>query len=48
MVDGTRPGHANKILTANLIDNVDDLVRSDCHVTQQILAVKVDVSVGTV
>ncbi|XP_037560729.1 uncharacterized protein LOC119438774 [Dermacentor silvarum] len=34
--------------TANLIDKVDDLVRSDRRVTLRMLTVKVDVSVGTV
>ncbi|GFS31671.1 hypothetical protein TNIN_449671 [Trichonephila inaurata madagascariensis] len=43
--DDQRPGLAN---TSDLIDKVDDLVRSDRRVTLRILALKVDVSYGTV
>ncbi|KAF8765210.1 hypothetical protein HNY73_023198 [Argiope bruennichi] len=35
------------VTTADLIDKVDDLVRSDRRVILRMLAVKVDVSVGT-
>ena len=48
MVDDPRPRQANKVITVELIDKVDDLVRSDCHVTLRILAEIVDVSIGTV
>ncbi|KAF8770305.1 Protein GVQW3 like protein [Argiope bruennichi] len=48
LVDDPRPGQANTVTTADLIDKVDDLVRSDRRVTLRILAVKVDVSVGKV
>ncbi|KAF8764960.1 hypothetical protein HNY73_022983 [Argiope bruennichi] len=47
-VDDPRPGQGNTDITADLIDKVDDLVRSDRCVTLQMLAVKVDASVGTV
>ncbi|GFV39697.1 integrase catalytic domain-containing protein [Trichonephila clavipes] len=43
--DDQRPGQANIVITSNLIDKVDDLVRSDRRVT---LRMKVDVSYGTV
>ena len=32
LVDVSRPGQVNKVISANLIDKVDDLERSDCHV----------------
>ncbi|KAF8791752.1 UNC93-like protein like [Argiope bruennichi] len=48
LVDDPRPGQANRIIAADLIDKVDDLVRSDQNVTLRMLAVKVDVSIGTV
>lgn len=47
LVDDPRPGQANKIITADLIDKVDDLVRSDRRLTLRMLAMKVDVSLGT-
>ena len=46
--DDPRPGQANIVITSDLIDKVDDLVRSDRRVTLRMLAVKVDVSYGTV
>lgn len=48
LVDDPRPGQANTVITADLVDKVDDLVTTDRRVTLQILALKVDVSVGTV
>ncbi|XP_055944424.1 protein GVQW3-like [Argiope bruennichi] len=48
LVDDPRPGQANTDITADLIDKVDDLVRSDRRVTLRMLEVKVDASVGTV
>ncbi|KAF8790299.1 Protein GVQW3 like protein [Argiope bruennichi] len=47
LVDDPRPGQANTVTTADLINKVDDLVRSDRRVTLRMLAVKVDVSVET-
>ena len=38
-----RPWQTNAVITVNLIDKVDNLVRSDCHVRLQMLAAKVDV-----
>ncbi|GFV14566.1 HTH_48 domain-containing protein [Trichonephila clavipes] len=46
--DDQRPGQANTVITSDLIDKVDDLVRSDRRVTLRILVMKVDVSYGTV
>ncbi|GFW98758.1 histone-lysine N-methyltransferase SETMAR [Trichonephila clavipes] len=46
--DDQRPGQANTVITSDLIDKVDDLVRSDRRVTLRMLALKVDVSYGTV
>ena len=43
-----RPGQANKVITAELIDKVNDLVRSDWRVTMRMLAVMVGASVGIV
>ncbi|GFY70981.1 HTH_48 domain-containing protein, partial [Trichonephila inaurata madagascariensis] len=45
---GQRPGQANTVITSDLIDKVNDLVRSDRRVTLRLLALKVDVSYGTV
>ncbi|GFY75737.1 HTH_48 domain-containing protein [Trichonephila inaurata madagascariensis] len=45
--DDQRPGQANTVITSDLIDKVDDLVRSDRRVTLRMLALKVDVSYGT-
>ncbi|GFW79766.1 hypothetical protein TNCV_2589861 [Trichonephila clavipes] len=41
-------GQANTVITSDLIDKVDDLVRSDRHVILRMLVLKVDVSYGTV
>ncbi|GFW12644.1 HTH_48 domain-containing protein [Trichonephila clavipes] len=46
--DDQRSGRANTVITGDLIDKVDDLVRSDQRVTLRMLALKVDVSYGTV
>ncbi|GFT81556.1 HTH_48 domain-containing protein [Trichonephila clavipes] len=46
--DDQRPGQANTVITSDLIDKVDDLVRSDRRVTLRMLALKVDVSCGIV
>ncbi|XP_035214621.1 uncharacterized protein LOC118188318 [Stegodyphus dumicola] len=46
--DDLTPGQANAVTTSDLINKVDDLVRSDWRVTLRMLAVKVDVSYGTV
>ncbi|GFX13414.1 HTH_48 domain-containing protein [Trichonephila clavipes] len=46
--DDQKPGQANTVITSDLIDKVDDLVRSDRRVTLRMLALKVDVSYGTV
>ncbi|GFW57286.1 putative transposase [Trichonephila clavipes] len=46
--DDQRPGQVNTVITSDLIDKVDDLVRSDQRVTLRMLALKVDVSYGTV
>ncbi|KAF8767211.1 hypothetical protein HNY73_020197 [Argiope bruennichi] len=43
-----RLGEANTVITADLIGNMDDLVRSDWLVTLRLLTVKMDVSVGIV
>lgn len=48
MVDDLRPGQVNTVIVVDLIDKVDDLVRSDRHVILRILAVKLDVTIGTV
>ncbi|GFY52662.1 hypothetical protein TNIN_477851 [Trichonephila inaurata madagascariensis] len=48
LVDDPRLDQANAVITTNLIDKRDNLVRSDRRVTLLILAVKVYVSVGTV
>ena len=48
LIDDPRPGQANTVITVDLIDKVDYLVRSDCHATLRMLAEKVDVIVGTV
>ena len=48
MVDDSRPGQANTVITADLIDEVDDFLKSYSHVTLQMLAAKVDVGVETV
>ncbi|KAF8791822.1 Protein GVQW3 like protein [Argiope bruennichi] len=48
LVDDPRQGQANTVITADLINKMDDLVRSDRRVILRMLAVKVDVSVGTV
>ncbi|GFU10221.1 histone-lysine N-methyltransferase SETMAR [Trichonephila clavipes] len=46
--DHQRQGQSNTAITSDLIDKVDDLVRSDLRVTLRMLALKVDVSYGTV
>ncbi|GFU53119.1 histone-lysine N-methyltransferase SETMAR [Trichonephila clavipes] len=46
--DDQRPGQTNTVITSDLIDKVDDLVRSDQRVRLQMLVLKVDVSYGTV
>ncbi|GFS46862.1 hypothetical protein TNIN_251401 [Trichonephila inaurata madagascariensis] len=46
--ESVRPGQANTVITSDLIDKVDDLVRSDRRVTLRMLEMKVDVSYGTV
>ncbi|GFW57162.1 histone-lysine N-methyltransferase SETMAR [Trichonephila clavipes] len=46
--DDQRPGQENIVITSDLIDKVDDLVRNDRRVTLRMLALKVDVSYGTV
>ncbi|GFY24876.1 HTH_48 domain-containing protein [Trichonephila clavipes] len=46
--DDQRPGKTNTVIKSDLIDKVDDLVRSDRRVTLRMLALKVDVSCGTV
>ncbi|KAF8763209.1 hypothetical protein HNY73_021413 [Argiope bruennichi] len=48
LADDPRLYQENTVITADLIDKVDDLVRSDRRVTLRMLAVKVDVSVGKV
>ncbi|KAF8791501.1 Protein GVQW3 like protein [Argiope bruennichi] len=48
LVDDPRPGQTNTVVTAYLIDKVDDLLRSDRHVTLRMLGVKAYVSLGTV
>ncbi|KAF8791602.1 hypothetical protein HNY73_006443 [Argiope bruennichi] len=48
LVVDPRPSQTNTVITADFIDKVDDLVRRDRSVTLRMLAVKVDVSVGTV
>ena len=47
LVDGLRPCQAHKVITADLIDKVEDLVRSDRRVALRMLAAKVVISVGT-
>ncbi|KAF8782162.1 Protein GVQW3 like protein [Argiope bruennichi] len=47
-VDDPRSGQVNTVTTADLIDKVVYLVRSDRRVILRMLAVKVDVRVGTV
>ncbi|GFY47097.1 HTH_48 domain-containing protein [Trichonephila inaurata madagascariensis] len=42
------PGQVNTVTTSYLIDKVDDLVRSNRRFTLRMLALKVDVSYGTV
>ncbi|GFV42290.1 HTH_48 domain-containing protein [Trichonephila clavipes] len=46
--DDQRPGQANTVIMSDLIDKVDDLVRSDRPVTLRMLPLKVDISYGTV
>ncbi|XP_035230328.1 uncharacterized protein LOC118202281, partial [Stegodyphus dumicola] len=46
--DDPRPGQVNTVITSDLIDKVDDQVRNNRRVTLRMLAVKVDVSYGTV
>ncbi|KAF8793611.1 hypothetical protein HNY73_001666 [Argiope bruennichi] len=48
LVGDSRPGQANTVITVDLIDKADEIVRSDRRVTLRMLAVKVDVSFGTV
>ncbi|GFY58103.1 HTH_48 domain-containing protein [Trichonephila inaurata madagascariensis] len=38
VVDDQRPGQANTVITRDLIDKVDNLVRSDRRVTLQMMA----------
>ncbi|XP_035232754.1 protein GVQW3-like [Stegodyphus dumicola] len=46
--DDPRPGQVITVIISDLIDKVDDQVRSDRRVTLQMLAVKVDISYETV
>ncbi|GFW15321.1 HTH_48 domain-containing protein [Trichonephila clavipes] len=46
--DDQRLDQANTVITSDLIDKVDDLVRSDRRVTLRMLVLKMDVSYGTV
>ena len=46
--DDPRSGQANTVIMADLIDKVEDLVRSYCDVTFRMFAAKVDVIVGRV
>ncbi|GFV57064.1 uncharacterized protein TNCV_2931871 [Trichonephila clavipes] len=46
--DDQRPGQPKNVITSDLIDKVNDLERSDRRVTLRMLALKVDVSYGTV
>lgn len=48
LIDDPRPGQANVVITADLIDKVGDPVRSERRVTLRMWVVKVDVSDGTV
>ncbi|KAF8768423.1 hypothetical protein HNY73_021246 [Argiope bruennichi] len=48
LVYDPRPGQANTVIMVDLIDKLDDLVRNDWCVTLRMLAVKMDVSIGTV
>ena len=48
LVHDPRTGQAHKVITAGPIDKVDDLVRSYRHVSLRMVAVKMDISVGTV
>ena len=48
LVDDPRSGQTNTVIKADLIDNVDDLVRCDYHVILRMLVTKVNVSVRTV
>ena len=47
-VDDARQGQSSTVFTVHLILRVDDLVRSDCHVTLRMLVEKRDVNVGIV
>ena len=38
LVDDPRLGQGNAVITVDLIDKVDDLVRSDCHVSLRMLS----------
>lgn len=46
--DDPRPGQANTVITAELIDKVNDLVRNDRRIRIRILAGMIEASVGTV
>ncbi|GFY66257.1 HTH_48 domain-containing protein [Trichonephila inaurata madagascariensis] len=46
--DDQKPDQANTVMTSDLIDKKNDLVRSDRRVTLRMLALKLDVSYGTV
>ncbi|GFY67044.1 histone-lysine N-methyltransferase SETMAR, partial [Trichonephila inaurata madagascariensis] len=46
--DDQRPGQANTVITSDLIDKVDGLVRNDRRVTLRMLDLKMDVSYRTV
>ncbi|GFT38427.1 mariner Mos1 transposase [Trichonephila clavipes] len=46
--DDQRPGQEKAVITSDLIDKGDDLVRSGRRVTLRMLALKVDISYGTV
>ncbi|GFX01810.1 hypothetical protein TNCV_1022131 [Trichonephila clavipes] len=48
LVDDPRAGYVNTVIMADLINKADHQVRRDRRVTLRTLAVKVDVSVGTV
>ena len=48
LVDDPTPGQANTVITVDFIDKMNDLVRSNCHVTLRMLAKNKNVSVGRV
>ena len=48
LVDNLRLDQGSTVITVDLIQKLDDLVRSDCNVTLRMLAEKSDASVRTV